>query len=460
MNTATIAIIALAVVAIIVLIILWASGVFSSSCVKTYTIKSGDTCYNIATTYGLSVDNLKTLNPKINCDSLQAGNVLCVCDKTYTIKSGDTCYSIASAYGITVDGLKNMNPGINCDNLQIGQVLNISTGGGGGGGGGGLKPKSDPKKSKKVLYLGYWIDDSSFPKIINDLSGKGITHLVLPFILQKSSTDALSGKGSMIEAFSQLSTANKKLLTDNFDVGVSVGGARNMNGTEPFSNTYSQGPYMNNPDKYAQDIYNIATAAGLGAYFDLDIERIQPMSAQSLDVQKCADFIGSVCKKLKNLNPYCQISHAPQCPYFCQEYGFVYDLIYKNYKQYFDWLNIQYYNNGPSDSFNQIFVTSHTFAPGTSIIELINKGYDPSYLVVGKVVSSEVYGGTGYVPLPTLATFVQKACRGVGVLSDWCTKGGEMIWIYYSDYTNLTSNQASDNDSVRTYFMNVPTASG
>lgn len=73
----------LVVIVVIIFIILWASGVFSSStCDKKYTIKAGDTCYNIATTNGLTVDNLKTLNPKINCDNLQTGQDLCVCDKT------------------------------------------------------------------------------------------------------------------------------------------------------------------------------------------------------------------------------------------------------------------------------------------------------------------------------------------------------------------------------------------
>jgi len=73
----------LVVIVGIVFTILWALGVFSSNtCDKKYTIKAGDTCYNIANANGLSVDNLKTLNSGINCDNLQPGKVLCVCDKT------------------------------------------------------------------------------------------------------------------------------------------------------------------------------------------------------------------------------------------------------------------------------------------------------------------------------------------------------------------------------------------
>lgn len=41
----------------------------------------------------------------------------------YTIKSGDTPYNIARTFGISVDALLAANPGINPNNLQIGQVI-------------------------------------------------------------------------------------------------------------------------------------------------------------------------------------------------------------------------------------------------------------------------------------------------------------------------------------------------
>lgn len=44
---------------------------------------------------------------------------------TYTVQSGDTCSGIAQQQGITVDQLRQLNPSINegCTNLNIGQVL-------------------------------------------------------------------------------------------------------------------------------------------------------------------------------------------------------------------------------------------------------------------------------------------------------------------------------------------------
>ena len=41
---------------------------------------------------------------------------------TYTIKAGDTLWDIAQAYGTDVATLKGLNPGINEAALQIGQV--------------------------------------------------------------------------------------------------------------------------------------------------------------------------------------------------------------------------------------------------------------------------------------------------------------------------------------------------
>ena len=43
----------------------------------------------------------------------------------YTIRAGDTFYNIARTFGVTVDSIIRANPNVNPNNLQIGQTLCI-----------------------------------------------------------------------------------------------------------------------------------------------------------------------------------------------------------------------------------------------------------------------------------------------------------------------------------------------
>ncbi|KAJ7058345.1 hypothetical protein C8F01DRAFT_1059773, partial [Mycena amicta] len=109
------------------------------SCSSTYTVVSGDTCFLIEGSTGISDSQLHSLNPSINsgCTNLQIGQVLCLssgtstsppsgdCGNTYDVVSGDTCSAIESKTGVSDSTLHSLNPSINsgCTNLQVGQVL-------------------------------------------------------------------------------------------------------------------------------------------------------------------------------------------------------------------------------------------------------------------------------------------------------------------------------------------------
>lgn len=105
-----------------------------------YTVKAGDTLYGIANAYGLSVDELKSMNGLKN-NNLSIGQLLLVSGTgeivdgtdydTYVVKSGDNLYAIARRYGITVDKLKDIN-NLSSNLLSVGQKL--------------LVPKNDNKK--------------------------------------------------------------------------------------------------------------------------------------------------------------------------------------------------------------------------------------------------------------------------------------------------------------------------
>ena len=95
---------------------------------NTYTVKSGDSLYSIARKYGITVDALKNANGKTS-NLLSIGEVLVIptttsTTRTYTVKSGDSLWKIASNYGVSVNTLKQAN-GLTSDLLSIGQILVI-----------------------------------------------------------------------------------------------------------------------------------------------------------------------------------------------------------------------------------------------------------------------------------------------------------------------------------------------
>ncbi|KAJ7627281.1 hypothetical protein FB45DRAFT_795442, partial [Roridomyces roridus] len=105
----------------------------TTSCTKSYTVVSGDTCVSVESKNGISDATLHSLNPSINsaCSNLQVGQNLCVsggsgsCAQSYTVASGDTCVAIESRFGISDATLHSLNPSVNsaCSNLQVGQKL-------------------------------------------------------------------------------------------------------------------------------------------------------------------------------------------------------------------------------------------------------------------------------------------------------------------------------------------------
>lgn len=94
----------------------------------TYTVQKGDTLYKVAAKYGMSVNELKGVNG-LTTDAIFPGNILLVFPQTttgttitYVVKAGDTLYQIARSFGISVDTLKNAN-GLTGNIISIGQEL-------------------------------------------------------------------------------------------------------------------------------------------------------------------------------------------------------------------------------------------------------------------------------------------------------------------------------------------------
>lgn len=108
-------------------------GTTEESIINTYTVKSGDTLYSIASKYNLTVNELKELN-NLSTNTLSIGQTLKIRETTtnivtedydyYTVKAGDTLYSLANRFNTTTNELKQLN-NLTSNTLSIGQLLKI-----------------------------------------------------------------------------------------------------------------------------------------------------------------------------------------------------------------------------------------------------------------------------------------------------------------------------------------------
>jgi LysM repeat protein len=103
-----------------------------------HIVKASETLYSISKLYGISVEALQQLNG-LSSTSIAIGQELILQntsniittqttnqlkEKTHSVVKGDTLYSISKIYGISVDELKTIN-NLNSNELSIGQILTI-----------------------------------------------------------------------------------------------------------------------------------------------------------------------------------------------------------------------------------------------------------------------------------------------------------------------------------------------
>ncbi len=97
-----------------------------------YTVKRGDTLWGISNQYGVNVSELASLNG-VSADTLKVGDVLIIPSSSgnnpdnmfmYTVKKGDSLWNISKVYSTSVEEIKRIN-NLTSNNLYIGQVLRI-----------------------------------------------------------------------------------------------------------------------------------------------------------------------------------------------------------------------------------------------------------------------------------------------------------------------------------------------
>ena len=94
-----------------------------------YVVVKGDNLYSIANKYNVTVDEIKSAN-NLTSNLLNIGQILVIPGTkdyaNYTVQKGDTLWNISNKYGITVNDLMKAN-NLNSTNLSIGQELIIPT---------------------------------------------------------------------------------------------------------------------------------------------------------------------------------------------------------------------------------------------------------------------------------------------------------------------------------------------
>jgi len=96
-----------------------------------YTVKAGDTLYQIARYYNTTIRNIQAFNSIPDPNRIYAGQRLTIPQSPpeaiiYTVRPGDTVYAIAKRYGTSVDNIVTFNYLSNPDLIYPGQQLVVT----------------------------------------------------------------------------------------------------------------------------------------------------------------------------------------------------------------------------------------------------------------------------------------------------------------------------------------------
>ncbi|QNG58306.1 LysM peptidoglycan-binding domain-containing protein [Bacillus sp. PAMC26568] len=154
-----------------------------SAALITHTVSSGNTLGKIASQYGTTVSELKTIN-KLKNDSISRGQKLKIPQKYYvhTVISGDTLWKISRKYEVGQNDISILNS-LNSAQLKVGQKLNIPVYYDQvqllGGKKGWIKKSLVQVKAKERIVMG-WSFNGTAKTYIQQLKNKSNLNVVSP----------------------------------------------------------------------------------------------------------------------------------------------------------------------------------------------------------------------------------------------------------------------------------------
>ncbi|NLM03763.1 MAG: LysM peptidoglycan-binding domain-containing protein [Clostridiales bacterium] len=157
-----------------------------------YIIQAGDTFFNLAIRFNTTVEAIMAANPGVDPNRLMIGQRICIptgqgpstCPPgttPYTVRAGDTFFNIARANNISLAALIAANPGVDPDRLFIGQIICIP--------GGTTPPPTNPcptlrmgSRGQDVIRLQRLLRDAGFnPGPIDGIFGSQTHRAVVEF---------------------------------------------------------------------------------------------------------------------------------------------------------------------------------------------------------------------------------------------------------------------------------------
>lgn len=311
---------------------------------------------------------------------------------------------------------------------------------------------------KQITFIGYYMNPQNMTDFIKIAKDNGITHILLEFITLGVNNNWSNGlqfadtSSNWINDFndSDKNSILSELKDANITLGLSMGGASCFNGDFSSTWTNNQSPYYidgnniknieDSATKLGIDIANIAKNNSL-SFIDLDIEHIPTVSSYQ-NYDDIPNYLGYLSKSIKENIKNCILSHSPQSPYFYPNtngnWKTLYYTIEKDFGDYIDWYNIQYYNQGTYSTESQVFNNDDFYSASVQQLQVANNVQClipiPSKKIV---VGSGTDSGSGLCKnssnlsgpsWSTLTTWINNQKNNTN--NDWYNNGGIMTWIY------------------------------